>query len=63
MEHLIPDMGPQEFFAHMQGLYNIVESDPEKARAEAERAMCAILESMGYTEGVRLYRQMVSLYL
>jgi hypothetical protein len=63
MEHVLPDMGPQEFATHLRGLYNIVEEEPERARTEAVEAMCAILESMGYTEGVRLYRQMVSLYL
>jgi hypothetical protein len=57
-------MTPEEFATKMRGFFNVAEfSEPERARADAVRVMCEILEAQGYGEGVRVYRQIVIQFL
>lgn len=55
-----PRMTPQEFRKKM--LECDASGDTEAAHGEADELMCDLLESMGYGDGVEVYREMNKWY-
>lgn len=57
-------MTPEEFAKAMQEIYDRekYDSDTEGAHWDADKLMCDLLEKLGYTEGVEIYRNMPKWY-
>ena len=52
-------MTPEEFAARME---DCGKGDPEGDHSRADDLMCELLESLGYQDGVKLFRNMEKWY-
>lgn len=51
-------MTPEEFKDAMSAINDEAWKDPEMAQSEADNLMCEMLSSLGYGEGVEVFRNM-----
>ena len=55
-------MTPGQFLTAMERIRDNPEGDEEQNHIEADDIMCAILERLGYADGVKLFREMHKWY-
>lgn len=55
-------MSPEEFSEKMWRIKIRRDSTPEENHGDADRLMCELLESLGYREGVRYFKEMEKWY-
>jgi len=55
-------MTPEEFKIKMQEIRDDAAGDIESDHGEADNLMCEVLSSLGYDEGVQIYRRLEKWY-